>query len=73
MQLETQFRLRNSPDLITYIRNNSHWYKLLNRNPLMINELERLVKEEKRIEKQTRFSKLIEYIDMFQSIVSNMK
>ena len=33
MNLETQFKIKNNPMLQKYIRENSYWYKILNRNP----------------------------------------
>ena len=36
MNLETQFKLKNNSLLQKYIRENSYWYKILNRNPELI-------------------------------------
>ena len=33
MNLDTQFKLKNNPLYIKYLRENSHWYKVLNREP----------------------------------------
>ena len=39
MNLETQFKIKNNPMLQKYIRENSYWYKILNRNPEYINKM----------------------------------
>ena len=38
MNLDVQFKLNQSPNYITYLRYNSHWYKILMRNPEKIND-----------------------------------
>lgn len=35
MTLDIQYNIRNNPNYLKYIRENSHWYKILNRNPEM--------------------------------------
>ena len=32
MSLDIQFKLRENPDYLKYLRENSWWYKVLNRN-----------------------------------------
>ena len=39
MNLDTQFKIRSNPLLQRYIRENSYWYKLLNRDPSSINKM----------------------------------
>ena len=39
MNLDTQFKIRSNPLLQQYIRENSYWYKLLNRDPSLINKM----------------------------------
>lgn len=71
MYLETQFKLKEK-SYLSYLRNNSYWYKILNRDPKMISTFEKEVKDYIQKQKTSRISKIVEYIDMFQSIVSNM-
>ena len=40
MNLETIIKIKNNALLQRYIRENSYWYKILNRNPNMLNYLE---------------------------------
>ena len=39
MNLETIFKIKNNPMLQKYIRENSYWYKILNRNPEAIKKM----------------------------------
>ena len=41
MNLSTQFKIKNNPLLQKYIRENSYWYKYLNRNPNLLTEMEK--------------------------------
>ena len=45
MNLSTQFKIKNNPLLQKYIRENSYWYKYLNRNPNLLTEMEKEMKE----------------------------
>ena len=33
MTLDIQFKIKNDPNYIRYLHENSYWYKFLNRNP----------------------------------------
>ena len=37
MRIDIQFKIKNDPMLKKFLRENSYWYKNLNRNPDMIN------------------------------------
>ena len=41
MKLDVQFKIKNNYLLQKYIRENSYWYKYLNRNPGLLSEMER--------------------------------
>ena len=45
MNLNTQFKIYNDELLHRYIRENSYWYKILNRNPDLINEMVKEMKD----------------------------
>ena len=40
MLVETQIKIRNNPYLYRYLRDNSSWYKALNRDPNSIKQME---------------------------------
>ena len=39
MKVSTTIKIKSNPYLQRYIRENSYWYKLLNRNPELINQM----------------------------------
>ena len=39
MKINTYLKIKNDPNLQRYIRENSYWYKLLNRNPNLIDKM----------------------------------
>lgn len=73
MILEIQFKIKNNPRYIQYIREHSYWYKILNRNPLMFKDFEEKVKEDYKLRVSDRISRALNTIEMFQNIVSSLK
>lgn len=73
MSLDIQFKLKSNPKYIQYIRENSYWYKILNRNPLMFARFEEKVREDYKLRFSDRLSKALSTIEMFQNIVSSLK
>lgn len=73
MILETQFKLRQNPLYIKYLRENSYWYKILNRNPNVFVEFEKRIKEDIQTQKREKITRFIDYLNLFQGIVSSLK
>lgn len=73
MTLDIQFKIRNNPNYQKYIRENSHWYKILNRNPAMFQRFEEKVKEDYKLRTSDKISKALSTIEMVQNIVSSFK
>ena len=73
MTLEVQFKLKNNPNYLRYIRENSYWYKLLNRNPSLFNKFEEEVKRIYHLRTSDKISRAISTIEMLTSVVSNLK
>lgn len=73
MTLEVQFTIKNNPYLGRYIRENSNWYKILNRNPSMIRLFEEEVKTNYKLRPTDRLSKALETLEMVESIMSTLK
>ena len=40
MQVETLLKIKSNPNLYRYLRENSYWYKYLNRSHLSLKEME---------------------------------
>ena len=73
MTLEVQFKLKSNPLYIKYLHENSYWYKILTRNPNMINEFENEVKKNYKLRPTDRISEAINTFEMLTSIFSTLK
>lgn len=73
MTNEVNNKLKSNPLYIKYLREHSYYYKLLNRNPNLINGFIEEAKKEYKLRSIDRISKLSDYMDLFSSIVSNLK
>ena len=73
MSLELQFKIKNNPNYLRYLRTHSNWYKELNRNPANFALFEEKVKEEYRLRPTDRISKALEMFEMAQAIISSLK
>lgn len=73
MNLDTQFKLKTNPLYIRYLRENSNWYKLLNRDPENFKTFEEEVKVNYKLRPTDRLNKAFEYIDMIEAIMSTLK
>ncbi len=73
MDIPTQIRIKNNPYLYRYLRDNSSWYKNLNRNPNSIKQMEIEMKRAYKLNLSDRidnFSQKIEMIRSFMDILS---
>lgn len=73
MTLDVQFKLKSNPNYIKYLRENSKWYKVLNRNPELFTEFEKEVKEKYQLRPADKISKALSAIEMIQAIMGTMK
>jgi len=73
MNLDIQFKIKNNPNYQRYIRENSYWYKILNRTPEAFKQFEEEVKDKYRLRPSDRISKVLENIEMVQAILSTFK
>lgn len=73
MTLDIQFKIKNNPNYQKYIRENSYWYKILNRNPYSFKNFEEEVKEKYHLRPTDRISRTLDAIEMIQAVVSKLK
>ena len=73
MILDIQFRIKNNPRYLQYIRDHSYWYKILNRDPLMFRAFEDKVKEDYKLRTTDKITKALNTIELVQNIVSSLK
>lgn len=73
MILELQFKIKNNPNYLEYLRTNSYWYKYLNRNPNNFKMFEEEVKQFKRNKLTNKIGETFKTIEMLQNVLSTMK
>ncbi len=73
MTIEIQYKLKNNPYYLRYIRQNSNWYKILNRNPNLFKKFEEEVKEVYQLRPTDRISKALDTIELLQNVISTLK
>ena len=73
MNLDTQFKIKNNPLYIKYLRENSYWYKMLNREPNSFKIFEEEVKLNYKLRPSDRISQALDYIEMIETIMSTLK
>lgn len=73
MNLETQFKIKNNPNYTRYIRENSYWYKILNRNPSMITKFEEEVKDKYHLRTSDKINQTLKTIELLQNVFSSFK
>lgn len=73
MKLDIQFKIKNDPMLQKYIRENSYWYKILNRNPLMINQMIEEMKEKYKLTTTDKINNISEKLDLIRTFMSVLK
>lgn len=73
MTLDIQFKLKSNPNYTKYLRENSNWYKTLNRNPASFSDFEDEMKEKYQLRPTDRISKALNAIEMIQAIMGAMK
>lgn len=73
MSLDLQFRIKNNPNYLRYIRENSIWYKWLNRDSSLFPKFEEEVKEKYGLRPGDRITKTLETIELLQNIFATFK
>ena len=73
MTLDTQFKIKNNPNYIRYLHENSYWYKILNRNPSSFSKFEEEVKTVYKLRTSDKLEKTLQTIEMLQNVFSIFK
>ena len=68
--MRVKILLDSSPMYKEYIRYNSYWYKILNRNPELINSFIKEVKEKNKLTTTDKISSAMEKIDMLSKFIN---
>lgn len=73
MILDLQFKIKNNANYLRYLRENSYWYKILNRYPEQFKNFEQEVKEKYQLRPSDRIGRALDTFEMIQSILSTIK
>ncbi len=73
MTLDVQFKLKGNPNYINYLRQNSYWYKILNRHPEKLKDFIEEAKTYYGLRPTDRLERAVETISLLQNILSTMK
>ena len=72
MTLDLQYKIKENEYYLRHLRQNSHWYKLLNRNPANFKAFEEEVKPVYKLTKADRISKTLDTIEMLEKVLSTL-
>ena len=72
MTLDLQFKLKSNPMYLKYLRENSHWYKTLNRDPEMFNTFIEEMKTAYKLRPSDKINKAISTFEMVTAIISSL-
>ena len=73
MQSDILFKIRNNPNLSTYLKYNSYWYKELLINPNSIFNVEQEMKKEFKLTLADKISNMNEKVEMIRSFMDILK
>ena len=69
MDIETQQKIFSNELLHRYLRENSHWYKILNRHPELINDMIQEMKDNYKLNTGDKIERLGERLSMVEAIL----
>lgn len=73
MSLDLQYKIKNDKNYLKFLRENSFWYKYLNRTDDYFKQFEDEVKTTYKLRPTDRIGKAIDTFDMIQLLLSNLK
>lgn len=73
MDTRIKIMIDSNPDYKRYLRSNSYWYKILNRNPDMIDEFISEVKEKYKLRTSDKINNVIDKIDMISKFIDVLR
>lgn len=73
MNLETILKIKSNPMLQKYIRENSYWYKILNRNPNMINKMNEDMKKAYKLTFEDKIDDINSKMNLVRAFIDTLK
>ena len=69
MKTETLIKIRNNPIIYNYLRENSYWYKEINRDDSILKEIEGKAKDYYKLNLSDKLSNLNDKISIFRTFM----
>lgn len=73
MDIRTQIIVRSNPNIYRFLREESYWYKYLNRNPNSMKDLEKAMKNKYKLTTEDRLEKVGNSISLLHSFMDVLK
>lgn len=73
MSIDLQYKIKNNLMYQKFLRENSIWYKYLNRNPLSFNDFISDMKDKYELKPSDRLNKVLNNISLIQSFLDVLK
>ena len=73
MKIDLIYKIKSNNNLHRYIRENSYWYKLLNRNPSLINKMEEDMKKKYKLTFEDKIDDLNNNINLVKGFMDVIK
>lgn len=73
MDIRTQIIIRSNPNIYRFLREESYWYKYLNRNPNSMRDLEKAMKNKYKLTTEDRLEKVGNSISLLHSFMDVLK
>ena len=73
MRLDVIMKIKNNENYLRYLRENSYWYKYLNRDPKALNDFVEKVKVDYRLRPVDRISDALSTLEIVSKFVSAFK
>lgn len=73
MEINLQYKIKNTKSYYEYLKDNSWWIKNLSRNPDSFNDYQNYLKDKYELRTSDKISKAIDNIDLISSLLSAIK
>jgi hypothetical protein len=73
MDIKIRFLLDSNPDYRNYLRMNSYWYKILIRDPNMINDFISEYKEKNKLRTSDKINNMMDKINMVSKLIEVLR
>lgn len=68
MRFDVQLKLKENPLYVKFIRENSQWYKILNRNPDKFNDMVNAMKVKYKLRATDKINNVLDSVDLVTKI-----